>query len=126
MIAFDKKTFRTLKKIYKSGDNGMIWGNLRKNFDDGLHELLLLLNKEEYIAIQDEHGKWLPCTHHSPTKDNFRAFCTPKGREFVEQREVTFRRWIVPTIISICALVISIITLLYAIFGNSVIKVILL
>lgn len=106
---FDKKIYKLLKAIYRSGDDGILWGKLRQKFgDDGLHETLDLLGQEQYIANKDSSGQFLPPEHQHFTSDDFRAFCTPKGGEFIYNREIAFRRWLIPSVISVIAILVSV------------------
>lgn len=128
MIHFDKKTYKTLKKIYDADDKGVRWGDLRKIFgDDGLHSILCDFDAELYTVNMDEDGNWITLNcKQLRTSDNFRAYITPKGGEFIWKRIIQFRRWVIPTIISTVAFFVSVLSLIFTINCDRIIKVLLL
>ena len=117
MIHFDRRTRSILRFINHRGDKGVSWGLLEKRFgeDDANAYLLESLSVELYTVTKDGTGNWI----HFDDKfsqvidSGFVSFCTPKGRELLERMSFDFWKWIIPTLISIVALVISCISLLY-------------
>ena len=86
-----------------------------------------LLNSELYIVTQDQNGDWINFDKWNKISyDSFRSFSTGKLNEIIEKRSFDFWKWVIPTVISVLALVISSISMLYALYGNDIVKVILL
>lgn len=114
-IYFDKNCFNVLKDIYKRGLQGITWSDLRKKHGDNADEQFLInLSKELYICTKDSEGMWINYAGgQAPVVEpkKFRSYCTPKGNAFIEERRYNFRRWFIPTVISIISLLISIFTL---------------
>ncbi|MDU6307304.1 MAG: hypothetical protein E6579_11640 [Clostridium sp.] len=108
MIYFDRKTLLILWCIKRSGDNGVTWGYLRKKYgeDDANSFLLESLSKELYTVTKDQNGEWIS-EWNTAIYDSFRSFCTAKGNEILEKRLFDFWKWIIPTLISVAALVVS-------------------
>lgn len=110
MIYFDKKTLSILWCIKRSGDKGTTWGYLRKKYgEDGANPILLeSMSKELYTVTKDQNGKWIDFDNWNKIINaDFRSLCTPKGNELLERRLFDFWKWIIPTIISIAALIVS-------------------
>ena len=81
------------------------------------------LTREKYIVTQNEKGEWVDFDElgaHS-SKD-FRSYCSPRGNEFLEKRVFNFWKWIIPTIISTLALIVSVLSAAFP----GIIKVLLL
>lgn len=115
MIYFDRETLSILRRIYRSKDRGITWGKLQEKYGSGTAniELLIALSKEQYIITKNELGDWVPCdSDWKHTNFRYRSYCTPKGNELIQQRCFNFWKWVVPTLISIAALIISALTLL--------------
>ena len=112
MIYFDKKTLSVLRFIKSSGDKGVTWGKLRKKFgDDACVQLLINFTNEEYVVTKDSCGNWIYKNEFPIMLDSdFRSFSTPKANELIETRVFNFWKWIIPTFISLVALVMSIVT----------------
>lgn len=110
-IYFDRKTLKILKKIKRSGNKGITWGKLQERFGNDVANIFLLetLSRELYTVTQDSTGAWVDFVKY-PTRNlnsNYRSFCSPKGNELLERRSFDFWKWIIPTIISIAALIVS-------------------
>lgn len=112
MIYFDKRTLAVLRCIKRSGKNGITWAELQKKFgDDADIYLLMSFTNELYISTCDSDKKWLYGKDlKSPNSDFFRSYSTPKANELIEKRLFDFWKWIIPTLISVIALVISVIS----------------
>jgi hypothetical protein len=108
LIYFDGKTLSILWCIKRSRDKGITWGELRKKYgEDNANPFLLeTMSKELYTVTKDQKGEWIN-EWNGTIYDSFRSFCTPKGNEILEKRLFDFWKWIIPTLISIVALVIS-------------------
>lgn len=109
VIYFDRKTLSILKYIYRSGDRGVSWEQLRSKYGDKAPvSLLVNLDIAEYTVTKDQNGNWIyDKDKFRSTHGTFRSFCTSKGNELIETRCFNFWKWIIPTIISIVALVVS-------------------
>lgn len=114
LICFDRKTLSILRYIKRCGEKGASWDNIQKRFGEDTANIFLLesLSKELYTVTQDRSGKWLDFTNENPIIYGFRSFITPKGNELLEQKYFSFWKWAIPTIISVAALIVSIIALL--------------
>lgn len=93
----------------------MSWADLRKKFGDKANIFLLeALSTEEYTVTKDHNGKPLyfdePWDHQ--TYGDFRSFCSSKGNELLEVRCFNFWKWVIPTLISVAALIVSVIAAL--------------
>lgn len=108
MIYFDRKTLSILWYIKRSGEKGVTWGRLQKKYGEDVANPFLLesFSKELYTVTKDQNGEWI---HEWGTAlhESYRSFCTPKGNEILENRLFDFWKWIIPTLISIVALVVS-------------------
>ena len=114
MIYLDKKTLKILKRIKRSKDKGISWGALRKKFGDETADPVLLsnLSKEGYTATKNEKGEWVHPDEFGIVGDDFRSFTTSKANQIIERECFDFWKWIIPTLISVAALVISALALL--------------
>lgn len=113
MIYFDRKTLFMLWRIKRSGDKGVTWGALRKRYgeDRANPELLIALSDELYTVTKNHHGDWINfSTWDKNIFDGFRSFSTPKGNHTVEQFLFDFWKWVIPTVISVAALTVSVLT----------------
>ena len=123
-IYFDKKTVKILWDIRRHRDKGISWGTLRdKHKEAGNPFLLESLTREKYIVTQNEKGEWVDFDDlggHS-SKD-FRSYCSPRGNELLEKRVFNFWKWVIPTIISTLALIVSVLSAAFP----GIIKVLLL
>lgn len=109
-IYFDKQRVKMLKHLYRNQKRGVSLGTLQKQFGDTADTFVLIcLFQELYIVFKDENGNFLNLNRTPwPTfKPSFRVFITPRGNAFLEERCYNFWRWIIPTLISIAALIIS-------------------
>lgn len=123
-IYFDKKTIKILWDIRRHGDKGISWETLRdKHKETGNVFLLESLTKEKYIVTQNEKGEWVDFDELGAySNKDFRSYCSPRGNEFLEKRVFDFWKWIVPTIISTLALIVSVLSAAFP----GIIKVLLL
>ena len=114
MIYIDKKTLKILRYIKRSKDNGVSWGTLRKKFGEETADSTLLsaLSKEEYTATKNEKGEWVYPDEFKIVGDDFRSFTLPKANQIIERECFDFWKWIIPTLISVAALIISALALL--------------
>lgn len=113
MIYFDRKTLFMLWNIKRSGEKGVTWGALRKKYgeDRANPELLISLSKELYIVTKNHYENWIDfSTWDHKVFDDFRSFSTPKGNHTVEQFLFDFWKWTIPTVISVAALIVSVLT----------------
>ncbi|MGN0629979.1 MAG: hypothetical protein ACI4JN_01510, partial [Ruminococcus sp.] len=95
-------------------DKGISWGTLRKKFGDETADPALLsdLSKEGYTATKNEKGEWVHPDEFGVVGDDFRSFTTSKANQIIERECFDFWKWIIPTLISVAALVISALALL--------------
>lgn len=112
MIYFDKKTLSILRYIKRKKDKGATWGELQKKFGEDHADILLLQHFSEdlYTLTKDGDGNWIDFKKWSPVSGKFRSFCTTKGNEFIERRSFDFWKWVIPTLISVTALVVSVLS----------------
>ena len=114
MVVFDKKTLRILKYIRNHNKHGVTWTKLQKKFgeDDANIFLLEALNKELYVVTKNTEGQWIDFNQQQFYMDSkFVSFATPKANEMIERKCFDFWKWIIPTLISVVALLISILAL---------------
>lgn len=114
MVVFDKKTLGILKYIHNRSKNGVTWATLQKKFgeDDANIFLLEALNKEQYLVTKDIEGQWIDFDQPQLIMDSrFVSFATPKANEMIERKYYDFWKWMIPTVISVVALLISILAL---------------
>lgn len=123
MIYFDKKTIKLVRYIKRHA--GVTEGKLHKKFGD-ISMLLISLFQEDYVIIKNENDKYV---HHAQqpyhTTDKFTYYPTSKLNQLVEEKVYNFKKWIFPLAISVASLIASVLTLLYSIYGDNIIKVLL-
>ena len=111
MIYFDRKTLRILSFIRRRKDKGVPWDTLQKKFgsDAANPYLLEALTDELYTVTRDQNGKWISFDQgwDHAIHGSFRSYCTPKGKALLERRSFDFWKFIIPTVISVVALVVS-------------------
>lgn len=114
-IYFDKNTIKILWDIHRHGDKGASCGTLRdKHKEAGNIFLLEALTKEQYIVTQNEKGEWIDFNNFSGhSNQNFRSYCAARGNEFLEKRVFNFWKWVIPTVISILALIVSVLSAVF-------------
>lgn len=125
MIYFDKENVNILKYIKRH--KGVSEGILANKFGADVSMFLILLVQERYLIAEDENKKYVihdTMPYHSSS--NFKYYPTPKLNQLVEEKVFNFWKWTIPTFISILSLILSIITLLFSIYGNDIIKVLLI
>ena len=113
-IYFDKQTLQILTAIYRSGDDGITWGRLQKRFGERADPYLFeSLSREDYILTRDADGKIVDYAVERPftVTPEFRSYILPRGSELLEERRFNYWRWVTPTLISISALIVSVISL---------------
>lgn len=87
----------------------------------------MLLSKDGFIVTAAQECDLVSFNNWDGEYDNtFRSFSTLKGDEYIETKCFNFIKWIIPTIISLMALTISIITLIISLFQNDIVKVTLI
>jgi len=113
LIHFDRETLSILRYIKRCGKKGASWSNIQKRFGEDVANIFLLeqFNKELYTITQDSSGKWIDFSQQTSVVSGPRSFITPKGNELLEQKCYSFWKWAIPTIISVAALIVSIIAL---------------
>lgn len=111
MIYFDNEHIKVLKYI-KRHKNGVSVEKLENKFGDTANiSFLINLSKEHYVLFNNGE-KWIDADYSAVVSDTMLVFATSKTNEFIEKRCYGFWRWVIPTLISVAALVISVITLL--------------
>jgi len=113
MIYFDKKTLALVRYIKRNGNKGVTWNKLAKKFSDDLANpiLLISLSKELYIITKNQNGEWISFDNYKDVIcGDFRSFSTPKANEMIERKCFDFWKWIIPTVISVAALIISVLS----------------
>ncbi len=127
MMHFDRRTLKILRYIRRH--KGVTEDELRTRFkteDDDVSMTLILFVQEGYVVSKDGDGKW--CAHDEipyNTAYNHTYYISTKGNELIEARQASFWKWIVPTILSFVSLLASLGTLLYTLYGDDIIKVLL-
>lgn len=114
-IYFDKKRLNLLSAIYRSGDNGISWDLLQRKFGETANPAFLeSLCRQDYIGTADSDGNWINYERNRPfiVTPAYRSYILPRGRELLETRRFNFWRWVLPTLISVFALIVSVISLL--------------
>lgn len=111
MIYFDKRTLEILRYIKKCGDKGAKWIDIQRKFkDDAPVELLMSFTKELYTETLTDTNEWIGVEgFNKPIMDDYHSFSTPKANELIEKKIFDFWKWIIPTLISVAALVVSVI-----------------
>lgn len=111
MIYFDRKTLKILSYIRRRGKKGATWDKLQQKFGNDAANPYLLesLSSELYTVTKDQTGKWISFDRDwdHVIHGSFRSYCTPKGKELLERRSFDFWKFIIPTVISVVALVVS-------------------
>lgn len=124
---FDRDTIRVLKYIRKCGKNGAEWSDILKKFEYANQGMLLIFNSDLYACAYRQNGDPVPFeTMKVKEVKGIRSYCTPKGNQLLEERSFNFWKWTIPTFISLISLLISMITFWYTLYGNDVLKVMLL
>lgn len=115
MIYFDRKSLSILKYIKRRGDRGASWGKIREKYgDDAVSGFLESLSIELYIVTKNEKGAWVDFEKWNHViLDSFISYSTSKGNELIEKRCFNFWKWVIPTLISIVALAVSFIGVIY-------------
>ena len=116
MIHFDRKTLAVLRYISRHGERGVSWQQLRRRFGEDCANPFLLetLSRELYTVTRGHCREWLSfdASWDKIVYDDFMSFCTPKGSELLEARSFNFWKWVIPTLISVSALIVSVIAAL--------------
>ncbi len=118
MIHFDKKTTKVLRTIYRSS-KGITYRKLLKKahiYDDGwfsdFADLIYSFHEEGYISCEN------PNEVFSVFEETGRVMCVspdalflakPKANELIQKRNWDLLKWLVPTILSLIALITGII-----------------
>ncbi len=104
----DKQCYKIMKYIYKHKEISM--GKLRKKFKRDGADYALYLCPAHYATYRDTTGK-LTYDISSTSHDGLIGL-TPIGNKYIEDRRDNFIKWIIPTLISILALVTSVAALI--------------
>lgn len=113
-MTFDKKTIRILKYIRKIKISGVTWSKIQLKFGEDEANIFLLeaLNKDLYLVTKDINGQWIDFSQPQLNLDSgFVSYTTPKANEMIEQMSFNFWKWMIPTLISAAALLLSIVAL---------------
>lgn len=111
MIYFDNKHIKVLKHIARH-KNGVSIEKLERKFGDTANiSFLINLSKEHYVLFGNA-DQWIEVDYSMTIPNTTVVFATSKSNEFIEKRCYEFWRWSIPTIISVAALIVSVITLL--------------
>jgi hypothetical protein len=114
-IYFDRQALRLLAEIYRSGDVGVPWRLLQKHHGKRADPYFLEnLSRADYIITRDSDGEIVDYSVNRPlvVTPKFRSYILPRGRELLEERRFNLFRWVVPTVISVAALIVSVFSLL--------------
>lgn len=114
-IYFDRQALRLLAEIYRSGDVGVPWRLLQKHYGERADPYFLEnLSRADYIITRNADGEIVDYSVNRPlvVTPKFRSYILPRGRELLEERRFNFFRWVVPTVISVAALIVSVISLM--------------
>ncbi len=119
MLEFDKRNLQIIKYIRKHKKDGVKWEILQKKFgrDDANIFFLEALARELFVVTKNSKGEWITFDEKDINRDSqFVAFATPKAHAMIESKNFDFFKWVIPTIISLSALITSIIALLVVIY----------
>ena len=109
MIYFDKDMSKVLLYIHRRKYQGVIEHKLHSKFGEDVPNKLIALVQEDYIRCYDTNNNAISFDHSPYTTEwNFIYYSTPKGNELIETRIFNFWKWIIPTFISILALIVTI------------------
>jgi hypothetical protein len=100
----DKQCYKIMKYIYRHKE--VTIGELREKFGKDKADYILYLCPAHYAAYRDVTGK-LTYDISSTSHDGLIGL-TPNGNKYIEDRRDSFIKWIIPTLISILALVTSV------------------
>ena len=116
VIDFDKRTVKVLKAIYRS-KNGISYAKLLNTFQirgekkfSKFTDLIYALYEEGYISCDNSRESFsvfeeTGCILTISKKAIFLS--TSKANEFIQQKNWDLTKWLIPTIISIAALIIA-------------------
>lgn len=111
MIYFDKKTLSVLKYINRRSNYGAEWGKIIKKFSYVDFSFLEQLSQEEYTSTKNANGRDIIFPDNFIQKQyNFKSYISHRGREILERKSFDFWKWVIPTLISVAALITSILT----------------
>lgn len=116
LIIIDKNTYKLMKYVYRHQEVSL--ASLERKFGDDSSVAVCYLCSMEYGAYR-RPDKTL--TYDTSVLDSRGFFgLTIPGNQYVESRSLSFTKWIVPTIISVLALIASVAALI-ASMGNEII-----
>lgn len=123
MAILNKETIRILKYIKKHGTPSE--GDIIKKFgEDGTTLQLISLCQEQYLLCQKSDGTFEEFTDIPyVTACDYRYWATPKADLLLENKSLEFWKWVLPTIISVAALIFSILSFILSAFNDSPILV---
>lgn len=115
-VVIDKNMFKIMKYIYRRKEVSL--ETLFNKFDcDTVYVTISYLCEINYAAYKQPNGKF---TYETNNLNIYgRIGMTPPGNIYVEERTLSFTKWIIPTLISILALVTSIAALISS-FNNEI------
>lgn len=110
MIFWNKSNVRILRFIIRH-KKGVSIGSVEKKFGErGNISLLINLCREDFVRFGDG-GRFFNLDYGMTVSNDFLVFATPKAEELIEKRCFEFWRWVIPTLISVVALAMNIISL---------------
>jgi len=112
-IVIDRKTYKIMRYIYLH--NGASLAKIGKKFKKDGVTTATYLCPAQYAMYSEQEGKYT--FDISSTSYDGMVYLTAKGNQYVENRISCFAQWIVSTLISFIALIISFIALFTA--GNN-------
>jgi hypothetical protein len=112
---FDRKNLSILRFIKRKGKRGATWGELIHRFGDATGPFSLeQMSRELYTVTKNQNGEWVVFDDKWDGRSDylFCSYITPKGNKLIEKRSFDFWKWVIPTLISVAALIVSIIAVL--------------
>ena len=109
---FDAFIFKILRCIRHNKKHGISIHEIEKKYGPHANAFLiqLLMNDEYVVVMRTPYSPLLPEQHEEVLKHpEYKVYCTHKGLALLEQRFFDFWKWVIPTLISIAALIVSVI-----------------
>lgn len=114
-VVIDKGTYKVLKYLYRHKEIAL--SKIREKYgEDGMIAAMYLCPKQ-FAAYRDESGHLT--FDISVTSTSGSIGLTPLGKKYVEDHVANFTKWIIPTLISVLALITSVAALI-ASMGNEI------
>lgn len=104
----DKQRYKVMKYIYRYKEVPL--GKIRKKYGENGFISAIYLCPEHYAAYRDTTGR-LTYDISSTSYDGLITL-TPLGNKYIEDRQDSFIKWVIPTFISVLALITSIAALI--------------